>query len=58
MSMPPTPTLHETNEQAWLRANIPAWREILKDSIAKQNKDREKYARWMLTSVLKVPINE
>lgn len=51
-------TLHDIVDQAWCRASIPVWRIILKESIAKQDKQREKYAKWMLTDVLKVPINE
>lgn len=36
----------------WRRVSRPQWRNVLRESIAKGDKEREEYARWMLTEVL------
>lgn len=36
----------------WRRFNIPCWRRVLKESIEAGDKGREKYAQWILKSVL------
>jgi hypothetical protein len=46
------------NLDEWCRINIPAWQRILKESIEAGDKSREKYARWMLSEVLKVEVNQ
>jgi hypothetical protein len=46
------------NLEEWRRINIPAWQRILRESIEAGDKSREKYARWMLTEVLKVEVNQ
>lgn len=38
--------------QEWRRVSIPQWRDILQVSIARGDKKRESYARWMLREVL------
>ena len=37
----------------WRSINIVAWKRILKESIESNDTTREKYARWMLDTVLK-----
>jgi hypothetical protein len=39
--------------EEWRRLSIPEWRRILKESIGTGNISREKYARWMLSEILK-----
>ena len=39
--------------QSWIEVNTPAWQKILKESIETGDKVREKYAVWMLETVLK-----
>lgn len=50
---------HQLKEEAtcwlleeWRRSSLPEWREILKNSIASGDKNREEYARWMLSEIL------
>ncbi|MDO8750663.1 MAG: hypothetical protein Q7K03_05915 [Dehalococcoidia bacterium] len=38
--------------QEWRRVSIPQWRDILQQSLARGDKKRESYARWMLREVL------
>lgn len=42
----------------WYKISIPTWQKILKESIEAGDKEREKYALWMLKEVLKVKDNE
>jgi hypothetical protein len=38
----------------WVEFVTPAWRKVLAESIQQGDKDREKYARWILNTVLGV----
>jgi hypothetical protein len=39
----------------WRRLSVPGWRRILRESIEQKDRDRERYARWMLKEVLEDP---
>ena len=39
----------------WRRVSIPQWKHILSESISKNDKHREEYARWMLQDILLDP---
>ncbi|MBI4235733.1 MAG: hypothetical protein HY688_00010 [Chloroflexi bacterium] len=39
----------------WRRVSIPAWRQVLADSVQQRDQGREQYARWMLREVLLDP---
>lgn len=50
---------YQSKEQAtcwfleeWRRMSIPEWRNILKQSVVSNDRNREKYARWMLKEIL------
>lgn len=42
----------------WRRVSRPQWRGILQESLARGDKEREEYARWMLAEVLLDPLYE
>ena len=42
----------------WRETNIPCWQKILEDAIIKEDKQREKFARYMLKDVLEVNVKE
>jgi hypothetical protein len=39
----------------WRRVSIPEWQRILRESIEKEDRQREEYARWMLREILLDP---
>ena len=39
----------------WRRTSFPEWRRILQDSLEREDRRREEYARWMLRDILLDP---
>ena len=51
---PKIETPYEWAMRRWIEFTTPAWRKVLNESIEQGDKDREKYARWILKDVLGV----